>query len=207
MGRLDFQLKIRGYRIEAGEVEQALLKHPAIQAAVVIGKEVGLAKELVAYLMGDERHTAGIPDVTSLRRYLSGQLPAYMIPTYFVELEALPLTANGKINRKALPQPEGASMASGTPYVAPGNKTEQALVEIWEGLLNRENIGVNDNFLDLGGHSLLAIRMVTLIHQELSANVSLATLFDKPTIAQLAQAIRPISQKKSGLFSTIPKLD
>ncbi|MCB0565104.1 MAG: amino acid adenylation domain-containing protein, partial [Phaeodactylibacter sp.] len=207
LGRLDFQLKIRGYRIEAGEVEQALLKHPAIQAAVVIGKEVGLAKELVAYLMGDERHTAGIPDVTSLRRYLSGQLPAYMIPTYFVELEALPLTANGKINRKALPQPEGASMASGTPYVAPGNKTEQALVEIWEGLLNRENIGVNDNFLDMGGHSLLAIRMVTLIHQELSANVSLATLFDKPTIAQLAQAIRPISQKKSGLFSTIPKLD
>lgn len=205
LGRMDHQLKIRGYRIEAGEVEQALLQHPAIQNCVVVGKEIGGNQELVAYVVIQSEEW---PDMVSrLRSFLSQYLPAYMVPAYFVELSAMPLTANGKINRKALPSPEGLNIASKAAYIAPRNKTEQALAKIWEELFKRENIGINDNFLDLGGHSLLAIRLSAMIQQKLSANVSLSVIFDQPTVAGLAQAIQPVDRKKAALFSSIPKIE
>jgi len=185
LGRIDHQLKVRGYRIEAGEIEQALLEHTTIQSAVVIGyNRGGQATELVAYLVAAPN--AAIPPIEDLRSDLAQSLPAYMIPAYFVELNNLPLTSNGKVDRKALPVPKATQFASSTPYVAPRNQTEATLADIWEGILQRESIGVNDNFFDLGGHSLKAIQLVALVKQQLQVDVSLSTIFAQPTIANLA---------------------
>jgi tyrocidine synthetase-3 len=186
LGRIDYQLKIRGYRIEAGEIEQALLQHSDIQSCVVIGKEFENNKELIAYLAGK---TETIPDVLTLRSFLNESLPDYMIPAYFIALDALPLTNSGKVNRKALPEPDILGIASAVAYVPPRNKTEQALVNIWEELLKRESISVHDNFFDLGGHSLRAIRLVSLVQQQLSAKIKLSEVFARPTIAGLANSI------------------
>ncbi|MCB0564418.1 MAG: amino acid adenylation domain-containing protein [Phaeodactylibacter sp.] len=218
LGRLDHQLKIRGYRIEAGEIEQTLLQHPAVQSAVVVGKDRGQGKELAAYLIlskepiidenasglkasqplatsgksltgASRERTAGTPDIQQLRNYLAERLPAYMIPVYFVVLEALPLTSSGKVDRKALPGLDRAGLSSGTAYAAPRTLVEAALVRIWETILNRENIGIHDNFFELGGHSLKAIRLTFLIQEELNAAVSFREIFTAPTIAALAAII------------------
>ena len=190
LGRLDHQLKIRGHRIEAGEIEQALLQHPAIQAATVIGKEMGQGKELVAYLVPKELPIAiGIPDAESLRLYLSEQLPSYMIPSYFVELETLPLTTSGKVNRNALPGPEEGSLVSRTAYTAPRNSIETTLAGIWEEILEITPIGIYDNFFDLGGHSLRAIHLVAAIHQNFQIEYPLSLIFQYPTIQKMAKSI------------------
>ncbi len=186
LGRKDHQLKIRGYRIEAGEIEQVLLQHPAIQSAVVMGKDMEQGKELLAYLVKGEHD---LPDVESLRQYLSEHLPHYMIPSYFVELEAMPLTTSGKVNRKALPEPDMSGLVAGTQYVAPRNSTESALVEIWEEVLQRSGIGIYDNFFDLGGHSLRAIQLCARITKELGVSVPLNLLFKAPNVAALADKI------------------
>ena len=188
LGRVDHQLKVRGYRIETGEIEQNLLAHTAIQAAVVVGyKQAGQATELAAYLVAAPN--AAIPPIEALRGHLAEALPSYMVPAYFVELDSLPLTISGKINRKALPEPQAAQLASSTEYIAPRNHTETTLANIWENLLQRENIGVHDNFFDLGGHSLRAIRLVALVQQQLQVDISLSTIFAQPTIANLATFI------------------
>jgi len=189
LGRIDHQLKIRGYRIEAGEIEQALLAHEAIQSAVVIGLDFENSKELVAYLVPKEGYP--IPDIATLRSFLAASMPAYMIPAYFVELESLPLTSSGKVNRKALPAPDGDSIASGIPYEAARTPVEQTLVTIWEELLGRSPIGIHDDFFALGGHSLRAIRLLAMIQAQLSAKIKLSDLFTQPTIAHLALLIEP----------------
>jgi polyketide synthase PksM len=181
LGRIDHQLKIRGYRVEAGEIEQALLQHSDIQSCVVIGKELGGSKELIAYLVGK---SVTVPDILTLRNFLGESLPDYMIPAYFVELETLPLISSGKVDRKALPEPDGLSIDSGIAYVAPRDKTEQALVDIWEELLKRENIGIHDNFFALGGQSLLAIQLVSTICKELGVKIGIKDLFANPSIAE-----------------------
>ncbi|MCB0566313.1 MAG: amino acid adenylation domain-containing protein, partial [Phaeodactylibacter sp.] len=186
LGRIDHQLKVRGYRIEAGEVEQALLEHPAIKSAVVEGREMGHGKELAAYLVAGE---GGLPGTEELRRHLSERLPGYMIPSYFVELEALPLTTSGKVDRKALPAPNAGSLASGAAYVPPRNSTEATLVEIWEAVLQRSGISIHDNFFDLGGHSLKAIQLNAKMTKAFNLPIPLNLIYQHPNIAALAAKI------------------
>jgi arthrofactin-type cyclic lipopeptide synthetase C len=184
LGRADFQVKIRGYRIEPGEIEARLAEHPAVREAVVLAREDEPGeKRLVAYVVGDQ--TAGA-DV--LRAHLGAALPAYMVPSAFVRLETLPLTPTGKVDRKALPAPEGESEA-GHGYEAPVGETEEALAEIWAEVLRVERVGRNDHFFDLGGHSLLAVRVISRVRQVLGVEVGIADLFEKPVLSTLAQHV------------------
>ncbi|MEI6412400.1 MAG: amino acid adenylation domain-containing protein, partial [Bacteroidota bacterium] len=204
LGRIDQQLKVRGYRIEAGEIEQALLEHPSVQSCVVVGYAFEQGKELVAYFVLKSETT--LPDATILRSFLGNTLPDYMIPSYFVELESLPMTSSGKVDRKALPAPHMAQLASGTVYVAPRNAIENQLVEIWQQVLGREQIGVEDNFFSLGGHSLRAIRVVSLIRQAFSVEMRLSEIFTHPTIAGLAKRIQTESKNNFKMLESIPRV-
>ena len=197
MGRKDDQVKIRGYRIELGEVETALSSYPGIDSVVVTVKH-GLDgdKELVAYMVSSEP----ISDASVLVEYMSSILPAYMVPAYYVQLDEFPLNNNGKVDRKKLPAPEGASMATSVEYVAPRNETEEKLVAIWKELLGREQIGVKDNFFAIGGHSLKATRMASLIRKEFEVTLNLAALFSKPTIENIAAEIEKIYWANNELF-------
>ena len=185
-GRIDFQLKIRGHRIETEEIETALLQHPAISAAVVIGKEMSNGLDLVAYLVAAGTET---PRLESLRQFLSERLPTYMIPAYFVNLPALPLTRSGKVNRKLLPQPTENSIAIAATYSPARNDLEAQLIAIWEKVLNRQNVGIHDNFFDLGGHSLRVIQLNALIREQLNIQLPLKLIFQNPTISGLATKI------------------
>lgn len=191
-GRIDFQLKIRGFRIEAGEIEQQLLQHPLVQSALVLGKTIHHKTELVAYLTGDN-----LPSIEALRTHLEKALPAYMIPSYFIKLEKIPLTINGKVNRKALPEPNNNGLVAGTKYVAARNELEQQLVEIWEAVLNHKKISVKDNFFHLGGHSLNAIRLLSKIQEQLTLPVPLQLIFQHPTLEAQAAQLQTWSQQSS----------
>ena len=192
LGREDFQVKIRGHRIELGEIETTLLQHQAVKEAVV--NPVGAAKghrQLVAYVVpkSDEK---GI-EQKSLKDHLSQKLPDYMIPVGFVVLDALPLTPNGKVDRKALPIHTEALTVQKKDWVAPQTPTEQQLAEIWCEVLERERVGVHDNFFDLGGDSLLATQLRTRINQSFSIELPLRTLLQGATIAQLADQVEEIA--------------
>ena len=188
LGRLDQQVKLRGFRIEPGEVEAALLQHPAVRQAVVLPREDGPGgKRLVAYLVGatEERLTAA-----QLRGFLQGKLPEYMVPSAFVFLEALPLTPNGKLDRQALPVPDRQPAAHA--YVAPRTPAEEALANIWAEVLGLERVGVHDNFFELGGHSLLATQAAARIRAAYPGiELPLRLLFEQPTVAALARGSRP----------------
>ncbi|MFT5824179.1 MAG: tyrocidine synthetase-3, partial [Crocinitomix sp.] len=173
LGRKDDQVKIRGYRIELGEIEQVLSQNKAIdQLTVIVHENANNEKELVAYLTSSTQVNA-----SDLREYLKGRLPEYMIPLYFVELDELPLTANGKIDKKALPSPEGLGLSSGIEYLAPRNEVEEQLVAIWENVLQKENIGIKDDFFMLGGHSLKAIRLINEYQKAFEVKLSINELF------------------------------
>lgn len=181
LGRIDHQVKIRGHRIELGEIESRLLNHPAIKEAVVIDRadETG-GKFLCAYVvlqkpLSDEE----------MRAYLAQALPEYMIPSFFVTLERIPVTPNGKTDRRALPKPEGSAKTKAD-YVAPTTELEQKLVAIWEQILGVSPIGIQDHFFTLGGHSLKAIQLISRIQKECQADVPLRVLFEQPTIQALA---------------------
>jgi amino acid adenylation domain-containing protein len=183
IGRKDDQVKIRGYRIELGEIEQALRSHEEVDAAVVIARANAAGeKELVAYIV-----YAGNFNKADMQAYLSSTLPSYMLPAWYVELKTLPLTANGKVNRKALPAP--GSNAAEESYVAPRTATEEKLVALWQDVLGRERVGVKDNFFDLGGHSLRATRLSSLIHKEFDVNLGLKELFESVVIEEQALLI------------------
>ncbi|MCG3148786.1 MAG: Linear gramicidin synthase subunit D [Verrucomicrobiae bacterium] len=185
LGRLDHQVKIRGFRIELGEIETALGQLPAVRQAVVIAREDEPGeKRLVAYLLGTET-----PE-SELRAFLKERVPDYMVPAAFVWLEKYPLTPNGKVDRKALPAP-AVTAVTGTEYVAPRTEWERQLVAVWERIFNRQRIGVRDNFFELGGHSLLALRLMAKVEQLAGAEVPLLTLFQAPTVEQLAAAVQP----------------
>ncbi|WP_343859868.1 non-ribosomal peptide synthetase, partial [Fulvivirga kasyanovii] len=153
IGRSDYQVKIRGYRIELGEIEHALQGIEGIKESVVDVYEEEGQKNLVAYIVG------GNNDQQVIREYLHGHLPQYMVPAYYVFLDCLPLTSNGKLDRKALPSPEGTQHLEA--YVAPSTAMEESLARIWEEVLNRDKVGTTTNFFDLGGHSLKATRVVS----------------------------------------------
>ncbi|WP_202704450.1 non-ribosomal peptide synthetase, partial [Flavobacterium sp. UGB4466] len=188
IGRKDDQVKIRGHRIELGEIEHALVKHEAVNQAVVVARENESAeKELVAYIVSNIEQNA-----SDLRVYLKQSLPEYMLPAYFVQLEAIPLTANGKIDKKALPNPEGAGLSSGVAYVAPRNELEERLVKICEEVLRREKIGVLDDFFGLGMNSLMVIRLVTLVHREMNIELRINDIFENTNIGNLSNKIESI---------------
>ncbi|MDB5024425.1 MAG: Long-chain-fatty-acid--CoA ligase, partial [Mucilaginibacter sp.] len=184
LGRIDDQVKIRGFRIELDEISSVLEKHSKVKDAVVIARAInGQDKELIAY-------TTGKAEAAELREYLKEQLPAYMIPGYYVHLETIPLTGNGKANRKALPLPDSSGIRDAA-YVAPSTDIEKALVKIWSEVLGRpkETISVKSDFFDMGGHSIKAIRLLGLIHKELGVKLLLKELFSESRIEQQAVAI------------------
>ncbi|SCW30123.1 non-ribosomal peptide synthase domain TIGR01720/amino acid adenylation domain-containing protein [Paenibacillus tianmuensis] len=199
ISRIDAQVKIRGYRIELGEVEKQLLKAEAVQEAVVIALEdEGGHKRMGAYFVADKILTAG-----ELRAALAQELPEYMIPSYFVQLERMPLTPNGKIDRKALPAPEG-SASGGSEYTAPRTPLEAKLVRIWKELLGLEKVGVKDNFFELGGHSLRATTLVSKVHKEMNVEFPLRDVFRCVTVEEMAQAIARMEER---LYVSIPKIE
>jgi amino acid adenylation domain-containing protein len=184
LGRNDFQVKIRGFRIELGEIEARLAEHPGVREAVVLAREDAPGdKRLVAYTIA--RPDAAAAETEELRAYLAASLPEYMVPAAYVRLDVLPLNANGKLDRNALPAP-GTSAFSALSYEPPQGETEERLARIWAALLQVERVGRHDNFFDLGGHSLLAVRMLSRVRQVLGADVPLAELFARPVLADFA---------------------
>ncbi|MFN8596435.1 MAG: amino acid adenylation domain-containing protein [Anaerolineae bacterium] len=183
LGRLDQQVKIRGFRIELGEIEAALNQRAAIRESVVVAREDTHGdKRLVAYLVADQP-----VDLHDVQDALKAQLPAYMLPSTFVVLDQLPRLPNGKIDRRALPAPEFT--ASTDTYVAPRTPLEELLCGIWEDVLRVPRVGVHDHFFALGGHSLLATQLASRLREALQIEVPLRELFDKPTVAELAELI------------------
>jgi aspartate racemase len=193
LGRVDYQVKVRGYRIELGEIEAALTQHAGVREGLVIARAGSdRAKELVAYVVPEPGKP---PAVEELRSFLRTKLPDYMVPAALVTLDALPLTANGKVDRSALPAPDLSRPQLGEAYVAPRDAIEEQLVRAYEKILARKPVGTRDNFFALGGDSLLAVRLFAQIENSFGRKLPLATLFKLPTIEQLALVL-------SGMKST-----
>jgi amino acid adenylation domain-containing protein len=187
IGRADSQLKIRGVRIEPGEVEAALLQHPEIALAAVAGQPLEAPRTLVAYLVPRDS-VSGVP--RNLREWLLTRLPEAFIPSEFVTLGSLPLTLNGKLDRRALPAPAGIQPAEVVESDQPRDAFESQLVALWRQLLKRDDIGIHDSFFEKGGDSLLAVMMITQLENELQHTLPLAMVFHAPTIAQMALLLR-----------------
>jgi thioesterase domain-containing protein len=189
VGRIDFQTKIRGVRIELGEIETRLAQHPAVREAVVLAREdTPGERRLVAYVVGDE--TAGA-DV--LRAHLSETLPDYMVPAAYVRLGSLPLTASGKVDRRALPAPDSHAYAR-RGYEPPLGETEEVVARIWAEVLRIERVGRTDHFFELGGYSLLAVQMLARVREELGVNVPAGGVFAWPMLADFARELTSPSQ-------------
>ena len=192
IGRRDGQVKIRGFRIEVGEVESVLGQHPEVKGVVVnacpdpLGATAD-AKQLAAYVIPQEGTQATL---ASLRTFLKGKLPDYMLPTALVLMETFPLNTSGKVDRKSLPLPETAQATRANQMVEPRDMLEQQLRTIWEDVLGIRPISVKDNFFDLGGHSLVAVRLMARVKEKLNQDFQLVTLFQDPTIEGLAAALR-----------------
>jgi acyl-coenzyme A synthetase/AMP-(fatty) acid ligase len=195
LGRLDHQVKVRGFRIELGEIEAALLRQPSIQDAAVIAREQRTGeKHLVSYLAVNGN---GRVDVTELRNALSQELPAYMVPAAFVVLPKLPLSPNGKVDRKTLMQME-VQLESTQEYAAPRTELEKQLLQIWEEVLELNSIGIHDNFFEIGGNSLLAVQISTRIHRRLTAAISVRQIFEFPTVSGLSELVGQSEALESG---------
>jgi amino acid adenylation domain-containing protein len=182
LGRADLQLKVRGFRVEPGEVEAALTAHPGVGQAAVVAR----GGRLVAYLVGRD---GSPPAAAELRAHLDRTLPEFMVPGAFVVLERLPLTANGKLDRAALPDPGNERPQLEVSYVAPGSPLERVLAGLWAGALGVERVGVHDDFFALGGHSLLAAEVVAQVRELFRIELPLRSLFEAPTLAAMAQAL------------------
>ncbi|WP_392479126.1 amino acid adenylation domain-containing protein [Nostoc sp. C110] len=181
LGRIDDQIKLRGFRIELGEIESILLQHPLVKEAIVTLYKAESNQSLIAYVTGINNDLS-----TQLKNHLKSRLPDYMIPAQIIVLDELPLTPNGKVDRKSLPTPNGVIEGL---YVAPRNEIEEQLAQVWSAVLEHQDIGIHDNFFDLGGHSLLAIKLLNNIQQVFGQHLSLSSLFQNPTIAQLAEQL------------------
>jgi amino acid adenylation domain-containing protein len=197
LGRIDNQVKIRGFRLELGEIEAALIQYPGLREVVVIDsyarakgdREDRLGdKRLVAYFVSEQ--STNLPTEQELRAFLRSKLPDYMIPSAFVRVDNLPLTLNGKVDRRALPVPEYQRQDAASEPIAPRDDIEVQLTAIWQRLLDVQNISIQDNFFELGGHSLIAVRLFAEIEQVWGQNLPLATLFQQQTIEKLASVLR-----------------
>jgi amino acid adenylation domain-containing protein len=193
LGRNDNQTKIRGYRVEMAEIELALGQHPQVRESVALACDAPGGKVIVAYVLGEEG--AGI-NVNELREYLKKKLPVYMVPTRYVLMERMPLTSNGKVDRKALPAEDGGTRTDDEGYVPPRTTVEEILCGIWGDLLHLDRVGVRDSFFDLGGHSMLAVRLIARIEKQFGVRLGLSTLIEEPTVEHLAKRLeRPESIK------------
>ena len=196
LGRVDHQVKIRGFRIELGEIENQLLSHPQVTQAVVIDKDAEIGdKYLCAYIVtGDSCDCGKNLSVTDLREYLSARLPDYMVPSHFVQVEKIPLTAHGKVDRKALPDPVTGSI--GKEYTAPRCHVEQQLTAIWSEVVDiaKDSIGIDYNFFELGGHSLKATILGAKIYKAFKVRIPLVEIFKIPTIRKMADYIKNNSE-------------
>jgi acyl-coenzyme A synthetase/AMP-(fatty) acid ligase/acyl carrier protein len=196
LGRIDNQVKIRGYRIELGEIEAVLGQHSMVRSSVVVVCEDAPGdKRLVGYVVARERDSLGAAE---LRKYLKQKLPEYMIPSVLVFLDELPLTLNGKVDRNALSAPDQDRPELGNVYQAPRTPIEETLASIWSELLKVDKVGIRDNFFELGGHSLLATQIMSRVRSYLSIELPLRTMFESPTIEQMAGTIIEQREKLSG---------
>lgn len=200
IGRIDNQVKIRGFRIELGEIENNLNQHPQIKESLVIAKSVNQNQQkdeqLIAYIIPNEKAT---PKFKELKKYLQEKLPEYMIPIAYIPIEKFPLTPNGKIDKKALPELNFEENRENK-YIAPRNEIEVKLANIWQEVLGIEKVSINDNFFDLGGHSLLAIQLIYQISQVFQVKLLLPSLLRSPIMSELAEEIESLvnpSQSKS----------
>jgi acyl carrier protein len=190
LGRSDHQVKIRGFRIELGEIEAVLGTHPAVQTSVVVAQQNADGdKRLVAYVVPTP---GAAPTPGDLREFLARKLPDYMVPTTFVRLEALPLTANGKVDRAALPDPDATGADLNASLVAPRTAVEEGLTDIVATLLGLEQVGVEDNFFLLGGHSLSAAQLIARVQDAFGVDLTLRTVFEAPTLAALSGEIEQL---------------
>ena len=208
LGRIDNQVKVRGYRIELGEIEAVLGQHPMVQSSVVAMREDAPGdKRLVGYIVGRKGDSF---DAAELRKYLKRKLPEYMLPSALVLLDELPLTPNGKVDRHALPAPDQIRPELESVYQAPRTPIEESIAAIWGEVLKLDQAGIHDNFFDLGGHSLLATQIVSRIRGRLSIELPLRSIFESPTVAELAAAIDEIQTKSSdtaGLARTLGEVE
>jgi amino acid adenylation domain-containing protein len=186
LGRNDAQLKIRGHRIEPGEIETRLARLPGVREALVVAHGDGPARVLVAYCLCAD---AAALSAESLRTALRRQLPEHMVPAAYIGLAAWPLGANGKVDRRALPAPDGARMLANAGYVAPRTPLEEEMCRLWARLLGVPRVGVHDNFFALGGHSLMATRLLMETHALLGVALRLRDLFDAPTVERMLEAV------------------
>jgi amino acid adenylation domain-containing protein len=184
LGRIDGQVKLRGFRIELGEIESAIGAHPNVAQAVVNVHTAASTMLLVGYVMPE-----GDLDLDALRAHVKARLPEFMVPSEFVILDAIPLTPNGKVDKRRLPAPRLDHLGDGAAFVAPSTQAEQVLAEIWSRLLGRERIGVHDDFFALGGHSLLAAQVMSRVRKVFGVDVPLSAIFERPTLGALAAEI------------------
>ncbi|MEH2451573.1 MAG: amino acid adenylation domain-containing protein [Nostoc sp.] len=199
LGRIDYQIKLRGFRIELGEIETALLQHPEVKEGVVIVREdTSNENHLVGYIVAETGQDS-LQVISQLRRFLKQQLPDFMVPTIFMALEAMPLTPNGKVDRKALPEPDASRPEMEANYVAPRTPIEQQIVDIWMQVLNVKRVGIYDNFFELGGYSLVGIQVVSRVRQALQVEILMSNLFELPTVADLAERVETLRWATQGI--------
>lgn len=201
LGRIDDQVKIRGFRIELGEVESHLLDHPMVMDAAVLAttQPGGGDARLVAYFVPAR---GACPTLADIRAHLTLRLPDYMIPSAFLPLESLPLTGNGKLDRRRLPAPDASGLQSGEEYVPPHTPTEEELAEIFAAFLGVGRVGARDNFFNLGGHSLLATQVVSRIRESFGVELPLPAIFEDPTVESLAARVDAAARTGSGALYT-----
>ena len=190
LGRIDDQVKLRGFRVELGEIEAVLREHAVVrECSVIVREDRPGDKRLVAYIVAE-------PDVPvearTLREFLEQHLPPYMIPNFFVTLNELPLTINGKVNRRALPAPDGVRPSVRSAYAAPRTSVEKDLASIWIDTLGIDRVGLHDNFFELGGHSLLAAQVMARIPERFGVTLPLSRIFETPSLEALAELIETV---------------
>ena len=195
LGRIDSQIKIRGFRIELGEIETLLNQHPAVREAIVtVHGESEMDRRIVGYVVPQ---TEDGVDAAELKEHLRSSLPEYMLPSVYVFLEQFPLTANGKLNRRALPEPDLQEFAANRKMVAPRNQVEEILLGIWQNILKVEKISVLDSFFEIGGHSLIATQLISRVRNAFDVELPLRDFFEKPTITELALIIEQESLRQN----------
>ena len=205
LGRVDHQVKIRGFRIELGEIEAVLSQQPAVREAVVVAREdVSGEKRLVGYVVPSQEPA---PTTSELRVFLQQKLPDYMVPSIFVTLKVLPLTPNGKVDRRALPVPDQSRTKLESSFIAPRTQVEELVAGVWAQVLKLEQVGIQDNFFELGGHSLLAMQVISRIRNAFEVDLPVRDLFEKPTVAGLAERVETIRWSTRGVPPVGPQSD
>jgi hypothetical protein len=203
LGRLDEQVKIRGYRVELGEIEAALRDHGAVQEAVVIVRgDVSPDSLIVAYLV---KRKEAVLNLLDLRNHMQMKLPGYMLPSVYTTLDSFPLTSHGKIDRRALPDPDALRADLGHQYLPPRTAVEQSLCLIWARVLRLDQVGIEDDFFEFGGHSLLATQVISQVRRLFGVDVALRCMFENPRVAGFAEIVEAAHREQT--MSTDALLD